>query len=75
MVPKPAPDQVVRACARLGVEPSSSVMVGDSTWDEAAALAAGASFIGLTNGRASEFGSGTPLAEDLNEVLGHLASA
>jgi HAD superfamily hydrolase (TIGR01509 family) len=74
MVPKPAPDQVLRACSRLGVEPSSSVMIGDSTWDETAALAAGASFIGLTNGRASEFGSGTPLAENLAEVLGHLAS-
>lgn len=74
MVPKPAPDQVLRACERLGVAPSSAVMIGDSTWDESAAVAAGSSFIGLTNGRVSEFGSSTTLAADLNEVLGHLAS-
>ena len=75
MVPKPAPDQVLRACDRLGVDASSAVMIGDSTWDETAALAAGASFIGLTNGRRSEFGSSTTLAADLNEALRHLESA
>ncbi len=72
MVPKPAPDQVVRACGRLGVDPPNAVMIGDSTWDGAAADAAGAEFIGLTNGRASEFPEGTTLASNLEAALAYL---
>jgi phosphoglycolate phosphatase len=68
LVPKPAPDQVVAACRLLGVPPSAAVMLGDSTWDRQAALAAGAAFIGLTNGRPSEFPPGTRLASNLEEA-------
>jgi HAD superfamily hydrolase (TIGR01549 family) len=69
LVPKPAPDQVVAACELLGVAPAAVAMLGDSTWDREAALAAGADFIGLTNGKASEFPEGTPLATSLVDGL------
>jgi len=69
LVPKPAPDQVLRACRLLGVEPDDSLMLGDSTWDGAAATAAGAAFIGITNGRPSEFAPGTRIASNLDEAL------
>lgn len=39
---KPAPDVVIKACAGLGIEPSRSVMVGDTFRDVDAAKAAGA---------------------------------
>jgi phosphoglycolate phosphatase-like HAD superfamily hydrolase len=45
--PKPEPDGVLEACRVLGVEPTSAVMIGDSTWDAQAAIAAGADFIGV----------------------------
>ncbi len=42
---KPAPDMVLEACRRLGQDPSASVVIGDSRYDEEAARAAGAAFI------------------------------
>ncbi len=42
---KPAPDMVFEACRRLGVAPAEAVLVGDSSYDEDAARAAGASFV------------------------------
>ncbi len=47
MRPKPEPDAVIEACRILGVAPASAAMVGDSTWDAQAALAAGATFVGV----------------------------
>lgn len=44
---KPAPDMVLEACARLGVAPGASFVVGDSRFDREAAHAAGAGFAGL----------------------------
>lgn len=44
---KPAPDMVLEACARLGVEPAAAWVVGDTEFDRAAARAAGARFAGL----------------------------
>jgi len=44
---KPAPDMVVLACHQLGIAPSEAVVVGDSRYDEQAAAAAGAPFVGL----------------------------
>lgn len=64
--PKPAPDQVLEACRLLEVEPSEAVMIGDSTWDAESALSAGCGFVGVTNGRPSEFTRSTPTAEDLS---------
>ncbi|MEA2002330.1 MAG: HAD-IA family hydrolase [Actinomycetota bacterium] len=72
LAPKPAPDQVLRACRLLDVVPDEAVMVGDSTWDLSAASAAGAGFVGLTNGRLSEFPRGTKVATSLNAVLAEL---
>lgn len=69
MAPKPAADQVIRACELLGVAPAASVMIGDSTWDLGAASAAGAAFVGITNGRKSEFPPGTVIADDLAGAL------
>jgi len=46
---KPAPDGVLEACRRLGVEPSETIMVGDSRFDEGAARAAGAAFRWFTS--------------------------
>ena len=69
LAPKPAPDQVARACLLLGIDPGDAVMLGDSTWDAGAAAAAGAGFIGITNGRPSEFGQGTMVVEDLTGAL------
>jgi HAD superfamily hydrolase (TIGR01549 family) len=47
---KPAPDMVLEACRRLGVEPSQAVMVGDSEFDERAAAAAEVVFIPYRRG-------------------------
>ncbi|MBL9037439.1 MAG: HAD family hydrolase [Archangium sp.] len=43
---KPEPDVVLLACRSIGVEPSESVMVGDTRFDRQAAHAAGARFAG-----------------------------
>lgn len=66
LAPKPAPDQVLAALAALGATPDEALMIGDSTWDLAAARAAGVPFVGLTNGRTPhEFPAPTPTAENL----------
>ena len=46
---KPAPDGVLLACKRLGVEPAEALMIGDSRFDEGAAKAAGAGFRWFTS--------------------------
>lgn len=65
---KPAPDQLLEGCRLLGVEPTETVMIGDSTWDAVAAEAAGCGFVGVTNGGASEFGS-RPSAASLEQAV------
>lgn len=52
--PKPAGDGLVRALELLGADASGAVMVGDSTWDAAAAREAGVRFVGVHAPR-SEF--------------------
>ncbi|MCB0907372.1 MAG: HAD family hydrolase [Nocardioidaceae bacterium] len=66
--PKPAPDGLLAACARLGVTPADAVMIGDSTWDLEAARAAGCGFVGVpvTPGALP---AGTPIAPDLREAI------
>jgi len=51
---KPAPDLVEIACSRLGVLPANAVFVGDSLHDAVAARRAGAHFIGVLTGYATE---------------------
>lgn len=65
---KPAPDPVLRALQLLEARPEEAVLVGDSTWDEQSARAAGVAFVGLTWGRDQSFGPGTRMAHDLEEV-------
>jgi HAD superfamily hydrolase (TIGR01509 family) len=59
---KPAPDLVLLACERLGVQPGRSWFVGDSAFDREAAMAAGATFVGLGI-------DGTHRVERLGELL------
>jgi phosphoglycolate phosphatase-like HAD superfamily hydrolase len=63
--PKPAPDQLLEACRRLGVHHADAIMIGDSTWDHAAAVAAGCGFTGLTNHGPNEFPDGVEVFPDL----------
>ncbi|MCY4370423.1 MAG: HAD hydrolase-like protein [bacterium] len=69
--PKPAPDQIVEACRLLGVPPSGSVMIGDSTWDAEAAAGAGCGFLGVpaTSTGGSRFPRGVATAPDLVQAL------
>jgi hydrogenase expression/formation protein HypE len=48
--PKPHPDGVYEAAARLGVTPAESLVVGDFIFDIAAGQAAGARTVLITNG-------------------------
>jgi HAD superfamily hydrolase (TIGR01509 family) len=50
---KPAPDIIVAALKRAGVEPSDAVYVGDSLWDAHAATGADVACIGVTCGGTS----------------------
>ncbi len=61
--PKPSPEPVLAACAALDLEPSNTAMVGDSSWDEAAAAAAGVWFIGV--GAEGRFDPDTVVVPDL----------
>lgn len=66
---EPSPDQVTEALRLLGAEPAEAVMVGDSGWDEVAARAAGAPFIGLSLGRRRHgSGDGSVVVRDLEEA-------
>ena len=49
---KPAPDLLLLAAERLGVEPARCWAIGDSTWDMRAAVAGGIVAIGVTAGSA-----------------------
>ena len=49
---KPEPDLLLLAAEELGIEPARCWYVGDSTWDMAAAVAAGMVPIGVTAGAA-----------------------
>lgn len=64
--PKPAPDQILAGAAALERAPSELTMIGDSSWDRDAALAAGAGFVGVGS---KDFGPETPVARTLDEVL------
>lgn len=45
--PKPHGDGLLEACRRLHVDPNHATMIGDASWDHAAANDAGCSFIGV----------------------------
>lgn len=70
---KPHGDGLEVAAERLGVSVADCVMIGDSTWDHAAALDAGAGFIGVP-ATVSAFTSDVPQAKGLIEAVGRLRS-
>jgi phosphoglycolate phosphatase len=43
---KPAPDPILRACKQLQLSPAECLMIGDSRFDQQAAMAAGCPFLG-----------------------------
>ncbi len=47
---KPDPDIVVAALTRSGADPSQAIMVGDTPYDVAAAIAAGIEIVGVESG-------------------------
>ncbi|WP_373740706.1 HAD-IA family hydrolase [Neisseria sp.] len=47
---KPAPDMVFKLCDELGLRPSESLIVGDTTYDLEMAANAGAPAVGITTG-------------------------
>lgn len=61
---KPSGAGLIVAAERLGVPVSSTVMIGDSSWDHAAAVDAGAAFVGVPVS-ASAFGPEVDVAEGL----------
>ncbi len=61
---KPSGAGIVVASQRLGVAVTECVMIGDSTWDHAAAVDAGAAFIGVPV-TATAFAADVPVAEGL----------
>lgn len=66
--PKPHGDGLLRACEMLGVRPDEATMIGDATWDLAAAADAGTSFIGVpvTPGA---FPESTSVARSLHDAV------
>ena len=71
--PKPEPDGVLEACRVLGVRPQDALMIGDSTWDAQAALAAGTAFVGVPAAGFDEavrtqIGTADTLVQALTEV-------
>lgn len=71
---KPAPDLLLLAARELGVEPSATWYVGDSTWDMRAARAAGMTAVGVLAGaavgaEALEEAGATLVIETLNDLV------
>lgn len=54
--PKPAPDGILLACARIGVAPANTMMVGDFRLDVEAGLAAGAITVYLMDEEDADLG-------------------
>ncbi|MEA2057674.1 MAG: HAD hydrolase-like protein [Actinomycetota bacterium] len=64
--PKPAPDQLRAGVGLLDCRPREAVMIGDSSWDREAAVAAGIEFIGVGD---ADFGPDVLVASGLLGVL------
>ncbi len=77
---KPEPDLLLLAAEQLGIDPARCWYIGDSTWDMAAAVAAGMIPIGVTVGAAIDAaalrGAGAAVVvETLDEIAVALADA
>jgi HAD superfamily hydrolase (TIGR01509 family) len=66
--PKPHGDGLLRAMELLSCTPAETVMIGDASWDRAAAQAAGAAFIGVPYGGA-RFPDDTVTAANLRDAV------
>jgi beta-phosphoglucomutase-like phosphatase (HAD superfamily) len=70
---KPAPDILLLAARRLGLRPSSIIVVGDSVYDVAAGKAAGMRTAGVVSGASSldQLKAGHPdfLLRSITQVL------
>ena len=72
---KPDPAMLVQAMAETGIGPSSTVMVGDTSYDMAMAVAAGAAAIGVAWGyhpAGALFGAGAVTVVETAAALGDL---
>jgi HAD superfamily hydrolase (TIGR01509 family) len=74
---KPAPDLLLKAADRLGIDPLATWYVGDSRWDMLAAVAAGMTAVAVATGatnHADLVAAGAARAfDDLEGLLGYLA--
>lgn len=68
MRPKPHGDGLLAACRRLGVDPVHATMIGDASWDYAAARDAGCAFIGVPFSD-GVFGPDVLIASDLYSAV------
>lgn len=73
-VSKPAPHVVKAACKKLGVDPLSCALVGDSLFDAGAARRAGAASIGVLQGFANREQLIAVGARFIADDLGHLCA-
>ncbi len=77
--PKPAPDVVEVALAKLGLGAAQCALSGDTPWDAASARSAGVVFVGVTFGAydaAALFGAGArAVYRDVADILEHLDEA
>lgn len=64
--PKPAPDQLRAGIELLDCRPGETIMIGDSSWDREAAVAAGIEFIGVGE---ADFGPDVVVASGLLGVF------
>ena len=69
--PKPAPDMVLEAAARMGVPPGSCAMIGDSTHDLEAGRGAGMATVAVLTGVAG-VATLSPLADVVVPHIGHV---
>ena len=72
--PKPSGDGLRRALELLGEDAAGAVMVGDSSWDAAAAIDAGVRFVGVHAPRSefAEVAPSAPVCDNLADVLLHV---
>jgi phosphoglycolate phosphatase len=70
---KPAPDPILAACTKLGVQPSEAIMVGDSTNDSLSARAAGVRIYLVPYGYSEGVDVRTIDCDDIVPTLLHLA--
>lgn len=72
---KPHPGMILRACSETGIDPSSTVMIGDTTFDMELGRSAGARTVGVTWGYHSRVALEEAGADIIIEDYSHLDDA